>query len=268
MTEDSLERLGRADLHVHTWAADGTASVVDVLEHIESTGFLDVVAIADHERIDAGLAGRAIALDRGMRVAVVVGEEITTRGGHLLGLFLDRPVPPWKSLRWSIEAIHDQGGIAIPAHPFAPVHICAQGFSLRPLVTSDDPSVRPDALETFNPTALGKWGHRASVKFAKEHGLAEVGNSDAHINVAIASGWSTFPGRTPDELRAAIAAGTTAPHGSFHSSLGQIGVYRRQLSKYARDIAADTNGRIRRNGTGRDLGYPGGTERPPRFRTG
>ncbi len=268
MTGDSVERLGRADLHLHTWASDGTASVVEVLEHVEATGFLDIVAITDHERIDAAVAGRAIALDRGMRAAVVVGEEITTRGGHLLGLFLERRVPPWKSLRWSIEAVHDQGGIAIPSHPFAPVHICAQGWALRSLLSSDDPAVHPDAIETFNPTALGRWGHRASVRFAREHGLAEVGNSDAHINIAIASAWSTFPGRTTDDLRAAIASGATRAHGEFHGSFGQLGVYRRQVAKYARDIAADTSGRIRRNGTGRDLGYPGGSDRPPRFRAG
>lgn len=265
MTGD-VERLGRADLHVHTWASDGTSSVVEVLEHVEAAGFLDVVAITDHERIDAALAGREIALDRGMRVGVVVGEEITTRGGHLVGLFLERPVPPWKSLQWSIEAVHDQGGIAIPSHPFVPLHICAQSWTLRRLLASDDPAVRPDGLETFNPTALGKWGHAASVRFAHETGLAEIGSSDAHIATAVASAWTTFPGRTADDVRAAIAAGTTLPHGSFHGSIGQLGVYGRQLRKYARDFRAETRGRILRDGTGRDHGYPGGTQRPPRFR--
>jgi predicted metal-dependent phosphoesterase TrpH len=268
VTAEPVERLGRADLHIHTWASDGTDSVVDVLEHVEAEGFLDLVAITDHERIDAAQAGRAIALDRGMRVTVIVGEEITTRGGHLLGLFLEQPVPTWKSLRWSIEAVHDQGGLAIPTHPFVPLHLCAQEWTLRRLFASDDPAVRPDAIETFNPTALGKWGHRAAVRFATEHGLALVGNSDAHIATAIGSAWTTFPGRSPDDYRAAIAAATTQHHGSFHGSFGQLGVYRRQLRKYARDIRAETSGRIRRDGTGRDHGYPGGAQRPPRYRAG
>jgi predicted metal-dependent phosphoesterase TrpH len=268
VTPESVDRLGRADLHVHTWASDGTDSVVDVLEHVEAEGFLDIVAITDHERIDAALAGRQIALDRGLRVAVVVGEEITTRGGHLVGLFLSEAVPPWKSLEYSIEAVHDQGGIAIPAHPFVPLHLCAQGFALRKLLASDNPAVRPDALETFNPTALGKWGHARSSRFAQEFGLARLGNSDAHTKEAVATAWTTFPGRTPDDVRAAIAARTTADHGSFHGSVGQMGVYTRQLRKYARDLRAETGGRIRRDGTGRDLGYPGGTRRPPRYDAG
>ena len=264
MTGEPLDRRGRADLHVHTWASDGVDSVVDILEHVEADGFLDIIAITDHERIDAALAGRQIARDRGMRVAVVVGEEVTTRGGHLLGLFLERAVPPWKSLEWSIEAIHDQGGIAIPAHPIVPLHLCAQGWVLRRLMLSDNPALRPDGIETLNPTALGKWGHARAQRFAREHDLASVGNSDAHIKTAVASAWTTFPGRTPDDYRAAIAARTTQHHGSFHGSVGQVGVYTRQLRKYARDFRAETGGRIRGDGTGRDLGYPGGTRRPPR----
>ena len=268
MTGEQLDRLGRADLHVHTWASDGTSSVVEILERVEAAGFLDVVAITDHERIDAAQAGRQIALDRGLRVQVLVGEEITTRGGHLLGLFLEVPVPPWKSLAWSIEAVHDQGGIAIPAHPMVPLHLCAQGWMLRRLLASDNPALRPDAIETFNPTALGKWGHGATVRFAREHGLANLGSSDAHIATAVGAAWTTFPGRTPDELRAALAARTTEHHGSFHGSVGQLGVFGQQLRKRARDIGAETGGRVRRDGTGRDHGYPGGTQRPPRFDAG
>jgi predicted metal-dependent phosphoesterase TrpH len=196
---------------------------------------------------------------------VIVGEEITTRGGHLLGLFLERPVPALKSLRWSIEAVHDQGGLAIPAHPLVPYPLCAQGPVLRRLLASDDPAARPDTIETWNPTALGKYRHGAVVRFAEEHGLAELGNSDAHVADAIGACWTAFPGRTPDDLRRAIAARETRHHGDFHGSLGQLGVFGRQIRKYSRDWRADVGGRVRRDGTGRDHGYPGGAQRPPRY---
>ena len=266
MTHDSIERPGRADLHIHTLASDGTASVTDILDHVEAEGILDVIAITDHERIDAAVAGRQIAADRGMRLAVVVGEEITTRGGHLVGLFLERPVPALRGLRWSIEAVHDQGGIAIPAHPLVPYPLCAQAFLLRELLRSDDPAARPDAIETFNPTALGKapW-HGRAVRFAREHGLPEIGSSDAHATSAVGAGWTSFPGRTPDEVRAAILEGTTRHHGTFHGTLDQLDIFRGQLRKYGRDARAELGGRIRRDGTGRDHGYPGGHLRPPRF---
>ena len=140
MTADPTERRGRADLHIHTLASDGTASVAEILDRVEREAVLDVIAITDHERIDAALAARRMAEDGGMRVRVVVGEEISTRGGHLLGLFLERPVPRLRSLRWSVAAVHEQGGIAIPAHPLVPYPLCAQGFVLRGLLDDPDPA--------------------------------------------------------------------------------------------------------------------------------
>jgi predicted metal-dependent phosphoesterase TrpH len=262
---DPTERLGRADLHIHTLASDGTAPVTEILDRVEREGLLDVIAITDHERIDAALAARRIAQDRGMRTRVIVGEEISTRGGHLLGLFLERPVPRLRSLRWSVAAVHEQGGIAIPAHPLVPYPLCAQGFVLRRLLDDADPAARPDAIETFNPTAFGRYWHERVVRFAAEHDLAQVGNSDAHAAESIGTGWTTFPGTTEADVRAAILARTTRHHGSFHGTVGQLGTFGRQLRKYGRDARAEVGGRLRRDGTGRDHGYPGGHLRPPRF---
>ena len=265
MSTPVIERLGRADLHIHTLASDGTASVATILEEVAGAAFLDVIAIADHERIDAALAARAMAADRGLAFEVIVGEEITTRGGHLVGLFLERRVPPLRSLRWSIEAVHDQGGIAIVAHPLVPLHLAAQGWVLRGLLEDDNPLVHPDAIETFNPTAIGRYGHRASVAFARRHGLPPIGSSDAHAATAVASAWTTFAGRTGEDLRAAIARGETRHNGSFHGSVGQLGTFGMQLRKRGRDARAELAGRIRRDGSGRDHGYPGSTRRPPAF---
>jgi predicted metal-dependent phosphoesterase TrpH len=249
------DRLGRADLHIHTLASDGTASVVDILDHVETQTDLDVIAITDHERIDAAVAGRSMARDRGLRFEVVVGEEVTTLGGHLLALWIESPIKPFRSLRSTIAAVHDQGGIAIPAHPLVPYPLCAQGFVLRRLL-ADDERYQPDAIEAFNPTTLGRPWHGRVVRFAEQHGLARVGNSDSHDLESIGIGWTTFQGRTGDDLRAAIRAGTTHHHGTFHPTGAQLGTFRRQLRKYGRDIRANVGGRVRGDGSRRDLGYP------------
>jgi predicted metal-dependent phosphoesterase TrpH len=249
------DRLGRADLHIHTLASDGTAGAVDILDHVERNTELDVIAITDHERIDAALAARSMARDRGLRFEVVVGEEVTTLGGHLLALWIEAPVRPFRSMRATIAEIHDQGGVAIPAHPLVPYPLCAQGWVLRRLL-ADEPRYRPDGLEAFNPTTLGRPWHGRVVRFAQEHGLARVGNSDAHDLASIGIGWTTFPGRTADDLRAAVLAGATHQHGSFHPAGSQLQTFGQQLRKYSRDARASLGGRIRRDGTGRDLGYP------------
>jgi predicted metal-dependent phosphoesterase TrpH len=262
---DQAIRRGRADLHIHTVASDGTATVEAILDHVERSTDLDVIAITDHERIDAALAGRAMAIDRGLRAEVIVGEEVTTRGGHLLALFIDRRIRPYRSLRATIAAVHDAGGLAIPAHPLVPYPLCAQGWVLRRLLDDPDPAVRPDALETFNPTMLGKPWHARVTRFADEHGLAHVGNSDAHALAAIGTGWSQFPGRGAVDLRRAIEAAATEHGGTFHPMAGQLETFGLQLRKRGRDARDEVRGRLRRDGTGRDHGYPGGRQRPPRF---
>ena len=250
------ERRGRADLHVHTLASDGTSGIVEILDYAERQAKLDVIAITDHERIDAALAARALARDRGMHVEVVVGEEITTLGGHLLGLFLEERVRPLRSLRSTIATIHDQGGLAIPAHPLVPYPLCAQGFVLRRLLRETDSRFRPDALEPFNPTTLGRPWHGRVVRFAKEFELARVGNSDAHAASAVGSGWTSFPGHSAEDVRRAIAARTTESHGTFHGGASQLSTFGRQLRKYGRDARDTVRGRVRGDGSGRDLGYP------------
>jgi len=222
---------------------------------VERNTDLDVVAITDHERIDAALVGRAMARDRGLSFEVVAGEEVTTLGGHLLALWIEKPIKPFRSLGSTIAAVHDQGGIAIPAHPLVPYPLCAQGFVLRRLLARE-PRFRPDAIEAFNPTTLGRPWHSRVVRFAEEHGLARVGNSDAHDLTSIGIGWTTFPGRDGAALRVAIEGRTTHHHGSFHPTGSQIGTFGQQLRKYSRDARAGIGGRIRRDGTRRDLGYP------------
>ena len=72
--------MGRADLHIHSLASDGVSSVAEILDHAHNRAGLDVIAITDHERIDAAQAARVMAQARGLRLDVIVGEEVTTRG--------------------------------------------------------------------------------------------------------------------------------------------------------------------------------------------
>ena len=256
--------IGRADLHLHSLASDGTAGIDAILATAVARD-LQVIAIADHDRIDAARAAAALARQRGLALEVVIGEEISTRGGHLLGLWLTEPIKPWQSLRESLAQVHEQGGLAIPAHPLFPYPLCIQGRILRGLLADPDPRFHPDAIEVFNPTTFGRPVHRRVVEFAAAHGIAVVGNSDAHALEAIGQGTTTFPGSSAAHLREAILARETGWHGTFHHTAGQLGTFGRKLRKYGRDLRDETRGRVRNDGTGRDHGYPGGRQRPPRF---
>ena len=69
-------------------------------------------------------------------------------------------------------------------------------------------------------------------------------------------GFTTFAGHDGAALRAALAAAETHHHGTFHPTGEQLGTFGRQLRKYGRDVRANVGGRLRRDGSRRDLGYP------------
>jgi len=238
--------------------------VEEVLAFVEASG-LDVVAITDHERIDAAQVARRLAEARGLRAQVIVGEEVTTRGGHLIALFLTERIRPWGSMRDSVARVHDQGGIAIVAHPLVPYPLCASERTIRRLLDSPDPRHHPDGIEAFNPTTSRmRWARRVPA-FVDEVGCAAIASSDAHRADLIGRARTRFPGRTAADLRAAIEERATTWEGEGYAWREQLGMFRRQTAKNLRAVRDEFGGKVRRDGTGRDLGYPGGRLRPVRF---
>ncbi len=261
----TADRRGRADLHIHTLASDGVSSVAQVLEAAVAKG-IDVIAITDHERVDSALAAKVMAETRGLPIEVIVGEEVSTRGGHVIGLFIHERIKPWGSLRSAVAQIHEQGGLAIVAHPLVPYPLtCASGRAVERLMADGDPLFHPDGVEAFNPTTAGsRWGQRAA-SFVAGLPVAAVASSDAHRAEDVGQAMTTFDGRTAAELRAAIESRTTQWEGTKYSLPGQLSTFRRQLGKYTVGVRDTVRGMVLRDGTGRDLGYPGGRQRPPRL---
>lgn len=256
----------RLDLHVHTLASDGVDDVETMIRAGVTAG-LAAIAITDHERMDAALAGRAMAQHRGWPIEVIVGEEISTRGGHLLGLYLGKRIHPWRSLKDSIARIHEQGGLAIIAHPLLPYPLCASERSIRRLMDEADPVYHPDGMEGFNPTtARMRWSRRAPA-LAEELGIASTGGSDAHraSNVGSTVTIVRATGSVESSLRRAIVERDTRWRGSAYTWSGQLGMFAQQTRKTALALRDEVSGKLRRDGTGRDLGYPGGRRRPVAF---
>ena len=207
---------------------------------------------------------------RGWPIEVIVGEEVSTRGGHLLGLYMKERIRPWHSLKDSIARIHDQGGLAIIAHPLPPYPLCASERTIRSLMEEADPIFHPDGMEGFNPTtagrALRRWSRRAPA-LADELGIAATGGSDAHKsgNVGTTQTLVRKSGTVEESLRAALAERDTRWQGHEYSWRSQVGMFSQQTRKNIAALGAEVRGKIRRNGTGRDLGYPGGKARPVAF---
>jgi predicted metal-dependent phosphoesterase TrpH len=228
---------GHADMHIHSLYSDGTASVRDILDHVEERTDLDVIAITDHERIDGALRAAEIHAARAYSFDLVVGEEVTTRRGHVLALFVSERIPALRPLEESLHAIHRAGGLAIAAHPLAPLPLSVGKRSLRRVRDHEHEDVYFDGLELFNPSYAGRTRHGARMDLnAAELGLPGVGNSDAHVLEGIGTGFTTFPGSTALDYRAAVLLGDVSAEGAHWTSSHNVDVYRRQLHAKLRHL--------------------------------
>jgi predicted metal-dependent phosphoesterase TrpH len=237
MTSRGADARGKADMHLHSLYSDGTSGIEALLDHVERHTDLDLVAITDHERLDGALRAREIHGAGAFSFELVVGEEITTRRGHLLALFIEERIPALRPLTETLERIHDQGGLAIAAHPMAPLTPSLGRRSLLALHHDPDPRHQLDGIELLNPSAAGRSRRldRLHLNQRTLH-LPAVGNSDAHIAEHVGTGWTWFPGSSAADYRRALLDHATEPAGEHWSNWHNVAVYGRQLAAKARHL--------------------------------
>jgi len=205
--------MSRADLHVHTTYSDGTATPVDVLNFYALNGSCSVLAITDHDTLAGARVAQRHALEHADvygKLQLIPGEEVSSRQGHILGLFLDETIPPDLSAAETVDAIHAQGGVAIAAHPYTRwlrwIGLVGVGDLIRELPF--------DAVETRNSNFTEIFANRKAERNAQ--GKAQVGSSDGHFLDALGRCFTAFPGSTPEDLRASIQARSTVPGGQCY----------------------------------------------------
>ncbi|GAC1466106.1 MAG: CehA/McbA family metallohydrolase [Ktedonobacteraceae bacterium] len=206
-------KLGKADLHMHSTYSDGIGTIEQILNHVQHKTDLDVIALTDHDVIEGSLRMRDLWQEGHYRFDFIVGEEVSTKEGHLLGLFIEKLVPQGLSMERSVDLIHEQGGLAIIAHPLHPLfkHSCSRE-TLDRIQNSKD--VWFDAIETWNASFCGIYANQQAMRANRlVYGLPEVGNSDAHTLNAIGRGRTWFEGKNAQDVRASIESCLSAPGG-------------------------------------------------------
>ncbi len=156
------------DLHTHSQASpDGSLRLEDY-RHMLQSGTLDYIAITDHDRIDFAVAAQAALGNQ-----IIIGEEITTQEGEIIGLYLKTPIPPGLSAAETVRRIQIQRGIVYIPHPFETVR---KGISLASL---NNIATAVNIVETYNGRSLQNRGKLAE-QWAQTHHLPGASSSDSH----------------------------------------------------------------------------------------
>ncbi len=163
----------RSVIHCHTeFSRDSSWKIADVIRECHEQ-HIDVIAITDHDTIDGALALMASAPKN---LQVIIGQEITTTQGDLIGLYLDTVIQPHQSIQHTIAEIHRQNGIVILPHPFDRLRRHAVGA-----VVSETIKQEIDLIETFNARCLFSADNHTAEQFATKNQLSGIAAADAHF---------------------------------------------------------------------------------------
>ncbi|MDQ2913474.1 MAG: PHP domain-containing protein [Chloroflexota bacterium] len=183
-------------MHTHFDASPDSRTPVEEQARAIRTAGLDVVCATDHNTIEGALRLREVAV--GFRV--IVGEEIRSRDGEIIGLFLERAIPPELSAEETMSRIKEQGGLVIVPHPFSPTRP-------NPLRRTALDRLWPliDALEVLNGRREFPADNAKAARYAREHGIPGAAGSDAHQASEIGRAFVEVEGfQTAEELRQAL----------------------------------------------------------------
>jgi predicted metal-dependent phosphoesterase TrpH len=213
----------RIDLHCHTEASwDCITPLSKVLPRCQARG-VAVQAITDHNEIWAAqeLKSMAAALLAEGKAAptIIVGEEISTREGEIIGLFLEERIPRDLSAEETVSRIKAQGGLVLVPHGFDPVNF----KRLRPVTLARLAST-VDIIEVFNARISKPRWNKAAAAWADERQVLKSSGSDAHTLADIGSAWvetAERPIYSPEDLRLALETGT--PEGIWTHPLRALG---------------------------------------------
>jgi predicted metal-dependent phosphoesterase TrpH len=201
-----------ADLHCHTNASFDSLSRPSAIVKAAAQRGLTHLAITDHDRIDAALGARDVAP---AGLTVIVGQEVRTRTGDLIALYIDKAIPPGLPSADAAARVRDQGGLVGLAHPFDRFRAGAgrRGWeadldSLIPLL---------DFVEIWNARLFLGSGNAHAADFAVAHQLSGVAVSDAHTVLEVGVAYTILDGpiRGAEDMRSALPrAGIVTAKGS------------------------------------------------------
>ncbi len=193
-------------IHVHTnYSYDANTSPEELITTARRQG-VDCLAVTDHDEIAGAFEARRLATAGPRLVHVIIGEEISSTDGHILGLFLHERVPPGLTGEETAATIRAQGGLVLAPHPFST--LCDDSLlgameRLAPLF---------DAIEICNAQNPLPWQDTRAARFAQRHGITAYVGADSHIRGYLAAACQLMPAFDgPAAFRAALRHAELCP---------------------------------------------------------
>lgn len=206
----------RVDMHVHTvYSGDSTCRPSRIISAAKRKG-LDGVAVTDHNTTKAWKEMLREGKQGG--VAVILGEEIEVEKdgrvvGEILGYFLSDEVEKG-DVHEVLDRIAGQGGVAALPHPFC--------FWRGIRIDIKEIVGKIQAVEVFNSGMYLNSQNRKALGLAREHHLAEIGGSDAHVEREVGNACTCAEADGVDRFRKAIEKGRTRAEGKLSSHVLRV----------------------------------------------
>ncbi len=194
----------KLDLHIHSrHSGEAFGSLEEIVLRTKSVG-LDGFALTDHNTISGNAEAARVAKKHCL--IFIPGCEIKTTAGDIIALGIKKEIPKGLSAEETISRIHEQGALAVAAHPFAVfLHPkCGVGKQVFNLAL--------DGIEVFN--ARTYIGNAEALKAAETLKLAKTAGSDAHTPEEIGNAYTVIDcGKSLKEILKKIKAGQTEIYG-------------------------------------------------------
>ena len=186
------------DLHIHSKHSYDSFLSPETIIKIAKKKRLDGVAVTDHGTIKGGIEALKINKDKDFQV--IVGAEIKTEYGDVIGMFLNEEIKSQIFMQM-VEEIRDQGGLVVLAHPFR-----------KGITFPTDLLKYVDLIEGFNARSPKSLNARA-LELARKLKKPMTAGSDAHLGFEVGRGRTIGSG----DIRSALGEGRTEIEGEESS---------------------------------------------------
>jgi hypothetical protein len=176
---------------------DCTMSLEQIIARCLEVG-INCLGVADHNTIAGALKIKEMA-----PFLIIVGEEILTLDGEIIGFFLSREIPSKLSVTETVAQIKAQGGLVCIPHPYDRLRLSV--FRDR---VFEDIMPQVDIIEAFNARSLSSVSSKRAWKMAQKYGKRTSAGSDAHTLPEIGNAYVEMPDfNNKDEFLASLAKG-------------------------------------------------------------